>query len=125
MKKLFIVDDEIEITQILKGHFESKGFEVSISASGEEIERLLTTQGQPDLVLLDYILAGPMTGLDVIKKLREFNSNAKVIFLTGALEDSVKEQAMALGVETFLIKPLLMRTLDEVVAQNLGGKTDA
>lgn len=125
MKKLFIVDDEVEITQILKGHFESKGFEVSISASGEEIERLLTTQGQPDLVLLDYILAGPMTGLDVIKKLREFNSNAKVIFLTGALEDSVKEQARALGVETFLIKPLLMRTLDEVVAQNLGGKADA
>lgn len=125
MKKLFIVDDEVEITQILKGHFESKGFEVSISASGEEIERLLTTQGQPDLVLLDYILAGPMTGLDVIKKLREFNSNAKVIFLTGALEDSVKEQAKLLGVETFLIKPLLMRTLDEVVAQNLGGKADA
>ena len=117
-KKLFIVDDETEIVEILKPHFERRGFQVLTCPSGEEAVKSLQEWG-PDLVLLDYKLKDAMTGLDVIKKLREFNSNTKVIFLTGSLEDDVKKEAENLGVKVFLIKPVLMNTLDEVIEQNL------
>jgi DNA-binding response OmpR family regulator len=117
-KKLFIVDDETEIVEILKPHFERRGFQVLTCPSGEEAVKSL--QEEPaDLVLLDYKLKDAMTGLDVIKKLREFNSTTKVIFLTGRLEDDVKKQAQELGVNIFLIKPVLMNVLDEVVQENL------
>jgi len=117
-KKLFIVDDETEIVEILKPHFERRGFQVLTCPSGEEAVKSLQ-EWAPDLVLLDYKLKEAMTGLDVIKKLREFNSTTKVIFLTGRLEDDVKKQAQELGVKVFLIKPVLMNTLDEVVQENL------
>lgn len=117
-KKLFIVDDETEIVEILKPHFERRGFQVLTCPSGEEAVKSLQ-EGAPDLVLLDYKLKDAMTGLDVIKKLREFNSHTKVIFLTGRLDDDVKKEAEALGVNVFLIKPVLMNTLDKIIEQNL------
>lgn len=117
-KKLFIVDDETEIVEILKPHFERGGFKVLTCPSGEEAVKSLQEES-PDLVLLDYKLKDTMTGLDVLKKLREFKSNTKVIFLTGRPEDDVKKEAEALGVNVFLIKPVLMNTLDEVIEQNL------
>jgi DNA-binding response OmpR family regulator len=118
MKKLFIVDDEKEVTEVLKKHFERKGLEVYSCSSGEEAVRLFLEK-QPDLALLDYKLEGPMTGLDVLKKIRESGSSAKVIISTGALETQVKEEAITLGVETFLNKPLPMSALDEVIDKNL------
>ncbi len=117
-KKLFIVDDETEIVEILKPHFERRGFQVLTCPSGEEAVKSLQ-EWVPDLVLLDYKLKDTMTGLDVIKKLREFNSTTKVIFLTGRLDDDVKKEAENLGVKVFLIKPVLMSTLDEVIQENL------
>ena len=113
-KKLFIVDDETEITEILKPHFERRGFQVLICPSGEEAVKLLQDE-PPDLVFLDYKLKDELTGLDVLKKFREFNSHTKVIFLTGRLEDDVKKEAENLGVKVFLIKPVLISTLDEVI----------
>ncbi|RJP29197.1 MAG: response regulator [Candidatus Omnitrophota bacterium] len=118
MKKLFIVDDEAEVTEVLKSHFQRRGLEVYSCSSGEEAVKLLLEK-QPDLALLDYKLEGPMTGLDVLKKIRESGSTVKVIISTGALEDKVKEEAITMGVETFLNKPLTMSTLDEVVENNL------
>ena len=117
-KKLFIVDDETEIVEILKPHFERRGFQVLTCPSGEEAVKLLQ-EWTPDLVLIDYKLKDAMTGLDVMKKLREFNSTTKVIFLTGRLEDEVKKEAESLGVKVFLIKPVLMSALDEIIQENL------
>jgi DNA-binding response OmpR family regulator len=117
-KKLFIVDDETEIVEILKPHFERRGFQVLTCPSGEEAVKSLQ-EFAPDLILVDYKLKDVMTGLDVIKKLREFNSTTKVIFLTGRLDDDVKKEAENLGVKVFLIKPVLMNTLDEVIQDNL------
>ena len=77
MKKLLIVDDETDVTEILKSHFEMRGLEVYSCSSGEEAVGLL--EKQPDLVLLDYKLDGPMSGIDVLKKIREAASSTKVI----------------------------------------------
>ena len=113
-KKLFIVDDETDVVEILKSHFEKRGFQVLTCPSGEEAVKLLQ-EWLPDLVLLDYKLKDTLTGLDVLRKMREFNSVAKVIFLTGGLEYDVKKEAQELGVNVFLAKPVLMNTLDEVI----------
>lgn len=117
-KKLFIIDDETEIVEILKPHFERRGLQVVTCFSGEEAVELLP-KVLPDLVLLDNKLAGSMTGLDVLKKLREYNISPKVIFSTGRLDDDVKEEAKSLGVNVFLSKPVLMAELDKVIEENL------
>lgn len=115
-KKLFIIDDEEEIAEILKSHFQRRGFEVFNSASGEEAVKLCE-EVSPDLALLDYKLAGSMTGLDVLKKLRALNLNTKVIFSTGRLDDAVKKEAQNLGVNIFLTKPVLMADLDRAIEE--------
>lgn len=117
-KRLFIVDDETAIVEILKPHFERKGFVVLVCSSGEEAITL-SLEAKPDLMLLDYKLAGLMTGLDVLRRLKEDNISTKVIFSTGRLEDDVKKEAQELGVKVFLIKPVLMDALDKVIQGNL------
>ena len=78
-KKLFILDDETEIVEILKPHFEKRGFQVTTSPSGEEALKLLLDE-PADLLLLDYKLKDTLTGLDVLRKLRQYNIRPRVIF---------------------------------------------
>jgi len=117
-KKIYIVDDEVEIVDILKSHFQKRDFQISSFYSGEDVVAALEKE-LPDLILLDYKLAKEMTGLDLVKKLRQINSSVPVIFLTGILEETVKKEAEALGVKVFLTKPILMSVLDEVIQQNI------
>jgi len=116
-KKLLIVDDEPDVAEVLKSHFKRKGLEVFACASGEEAVKLIA-EIPLDIIILDYKLSNSMTGLDVVKYLSKSNFNPKVIFLTGALEDNVKEEAESLKVETFLTKPVSFSQLDELVLQD-------
>ncbi|MBL4862336.1 MAG: response regulator, partial [Crocinitomicaceae bacterium] len=69
--------------------------------SGEECLRKLDQS--PDLIILDHDL-GQMSGLDVLKKIKNYDPNIKVIFLSGQEKEKVAVSALKHGAFDYLEK---------------------
>lgn len=117
MKKLLVVDDESEICDFLKGFFEDREFDVETANSGakalEAVEKY-----RPQVVLLDIHMPG-MDGMSVLKKIKEKYPGTKVIMVT-ALETQEKiEEAMRLGADNYITKPLSLEYLEKEVQEKI------
>ena len=78
---ILAVDDEAGILRLIKLELSSQGFRVVVANDGEEALRIAEQQ-RPDIVVLD-ILMPDMTGLEVMRRLRE-RTQVPVILLTGS-----------------------------------------
>ena len=96
------VDDETGILRLIKLELAEQGLRVVTANSGEEALRLAEEQ-RPDLVLLDIIMP-EMTGLEVMRRLRE-QSNAPIILVTAKDSDSDKVRGLELGADDYIVKP--------------------
>jgi two-component system KDP operon response regulator KdpE len=99
-KRVLVVDDEPAILRILRINLRLSGYDVITTISGEEALHLVESQ-QPDIMLLDLLMT-PMSGLDVLKKLRTF-SQVPVIVLTGRGDKAAV--AFREGANDVLVKP--------------------
>ena len=117
VKKLLVVDDEIEICEFLKSFFEDRDFKVATANSGgkalEQVEKF-----QPDVVLLDIQMPG-MDGLQVLKKIKASNFRVKVIMVTAVETQEKIEEAMRLGADNYITKPLSLEYLEKDVQDKI------
>ncbi len=107
MYKVMLVDDERLIRQGLKKliNWTSFGFEI-VDEAEDGISALEKIQNHlPDLILLDIRMPG-IDGISLLKKMRNLDITSKVIFLTGYAEFQYAKEAIPLGVEAFLTKPI-------------------
>lgn len=103
MRRMLIVDDERDICECLQDFFSARGFSVVSAFSGEEaLERLGTDAA--DVILLDILLPG-LTGLEVLKRVKEVAPHSRVIMVTGIDEDDIRRQARRFGAEAYITKP--------------------
>ena len=117
MKKLLVVDDEVEICEFLRSFFEDRNYDVATAHSGaaalEQVEKVM-----PHIVLLDVHMPG-MDGMAVLKKIKEKYPVMKVIMVT-ALETREKiEEAMRLGADNYITKPLSLEYLEKDVQEKI------
>ena len=105
------VDDEAGILRLMKLELTAQGFRVITAGNGEEALRLIEEQ-RPDVVLLDIIMP-EMTGLEVMRHLRE-QMNTPVIMVTAKDSDADKVRGLELGADDYLVKPF---SLDELSAR--------
>ena len=117
--KILIVDDSTMSRRIVRGFLESAGHEVTEAADGVAALNCYSLE-KPDLVLLDLVMSG-MRGLEVLEKLRETDSDARVIVATADVQDSTREKAAAAGSRGFLNKPIRKEELLNAVNANLEG----
>lgn len=121
MTRLLVVDDEPEICNFLKSFFEDRDFEVQSALSGEEALQVVETF-QPQVMLLDIKMSG-MDGLAVLRKVKEKNPKIKVIMVT-AIETTDKiEEAMRLGADNYITKPLSLDYLENDVREKIASLT--
>lgn len=121
MTRLLVVDDEPEICDFLKSFFEDRDFEVRSALSGEEALQLVEVF-HPQVMLLDIKMRG-MDGLSVLQKVKEKNPKTKVIMVT-ALETTDKiEEAMRLGADNYITKPLSLDYLENDVREKIASLT--
>lgn len=100
--KILVIDDEISVSRFVRMSLEANGFAVAEAHTGQEgIQR--TIEERPELVVLDFGLPD-MTGLEVLKKLREW-SKVPVIFLTVRDGEQDKVAALDGGADDYLTKP--------------------
>jgi len=119
MSKLLIVDDETDITEFAKRFFTKRGITVFIAGGGVEALKIIDDE-QPDLVLLDFQME-ELNGIEVLKKLRDAQNTTKVIMVTGAEDQTIINQADALGAKEYIHKPLVLEELEKIVMSELNG----
>ncbi len=113
MKKILLVEDDPEISQLLNLHFDNNLYSLTSSATGKDALEKISTENY-DLIILDIQLPGS-NGLEICKKLRENDSQTPVMMLTSRSEESDKVLALELGADDYISKPfgileLLART---------------
>jgi two-component system, chemotaxis family, chemotaxis protein CheY len=117
--KILIVDDSSMSRRIVRGFLESAGHEVTEASDGiAALDRY--SLEKPDLVLLDLVMTG-MGGLEVLQKLRENDSHARVIVATADIQNSTREMAAQAGSRGFLNKPIRKEELLSAVNSSLEG----
>src|SRR2546427_4211371 len=87
---VLIVDDEQTLARSAKAFLADHGYEAEVATSGEKAMELLENL-QPDVVFADVRLPG-MSGLDLLKRIRQFDPVIPVIMLTayGSIEGAVE-----------------------------------
>ncbi|GAB3482026.1 response regulator [Marinomonas epiphytica] len=107
MSKILIVDDDNELTELLKEVLEYEGYQVSVAANGEEGLALVTDD--IDLILLDVMMP-KLNGFDTLKRLRE-TRQTPVLMLTAKGEEVDRVIGLELGADDYLPKPFSDREL--------------
>ncbi|BAL25224.1 sigma-54 dependent transcriptional regulator [Azoarcus sp. KH32C] len=114
---ILIVDDEALYRQLLTSRLGRSGYELSEAGDGEAA--LARAQdGGVDLALVDIKMPG-MDGIEVLKRLKEFDPLMEVVILTGHGNVDTAIAAMKLGAFDYLSKPYKLTELDIVVERAL------
>jgi len=110
--RILMVDDEVDYLTLLKLRLVNEGFDVTAMDSAEEA--LAAMEGAvPDLVVADVLMPG-MDGLAMFRKMRESGGargDIPLIFISGKDDSQTKVDALHLGAEDYLIKPVDLKEL--------------
>lgn len=120
-RTILLVDDDAAVLRLLGSFFEKKGWTVQRAAEATGALELYE-RDRADLVLLDIGLPG-MSGLHLLEVLCGRDADATVIMLTGQTDVQTAVEAMRLGAENFLTKPVEMAHL-EVASERAFEKAD-
>jgi len=119
--KLLVVEDEPDVCTTTQAYFGKRGFLVSTTGSGLEALSMINASN-PDIVLLDIALKD-LSGLDVLRRLREYDKNTKVIIVTGQMyPDEQIQEVFKLGVSGYEHKPIILEEIERLVNQVVGRK---
>ncbi len=106
--KILVVDDDANISELLKIYFENEGYDVKIASDGMEGLSYFKLF-EPDLVLLDIMLP-KKDGWQVCREIREISSKP-IIMVTAKGEVFDKVLGLELGADDFVVKPFDMKEL--------------
>jgi two-component system, OmpR family, alkaline phosphatase synthesis response regulator PhoP len=105
---VLVVDDERNVTQLVRLYLSSDGFRVETATNGQEaLEK--AHQVRPDLIVLDLGMPG-MDGWEACRRLRA-ESDVPIIMLTARTDDVDKIVGLELGADDYLTKPFNPREL--------------
>ena len=117
--KILICDDSNFMRMMIKDALTRNGYKIiGEAANGKEaIEKY--KELTPDLVLLDITMP-EMDGIDALKEILKYDSNAKIIMCSAMGQQSSVAESMELGAKDFIVKPFQPSRLIEAVKKVLG-----
>ncbi len=110
-KKIYIVEDEKDIADIIRHYLKNAGYTVEEFDDGEKALRRIHVS-VPDLLLLDLMLPG-MDGLELCRLLRSEPATKKlpIIMLTAKGEETDKIVGLEMGADDYITKPFSPKEL--------------
>lgn len=109
MNKILLVDDDQDLSQLLREYLEVEGYTCQGAFDG--VSGLSMAQQQSfDLIILDIMLP-KMTGIEVLKQLRQTDESTPVLMLTAKGDDVDRILGLELGADDYLPKPCNPREL--------------
>ena len=112
---VLLVDDEEQFLQVLSERLTNRGLHVSSVTSGEEAVDQVENETF-DAVVVDLAMPG-INGIETMKKIKEKRPNLEIIILTGHATVKAGIEAMKLGAEDFLEKPVDLNVLLERISE--------
>lgn len=110
MRKIFIIEDDIDladnIAEILKFH----SFDVVGKENSAENSFKLITKANPDIVLIDIVLVGKIDGIQLAEQIRE-KLEIPIIFITGNSDQSYLQRISNIDNDSFILKPFTIDVL--------------
>lgn len=114
MADVLIVDDSRTSRKILRGILEENGHNVIAEARDGASGVLLYQELKPNIVTMDVTMP-KMDGIEALKKLKEYDPDAKVIMVTAAGQKSKMIEAIKAGASEFVSKPYQAEQMKEVI----------
>jgi DNA-binding response OmpR family regulator len=115
MKKILLVDDELNILMTLEYTFKKNNFQVFIARDGQEALDILQTQ-LPEIIILDIMMPN-IDGYETLKQIKKDKrlTHCKVIFLSAKNKEKDIEKGLMLGADLYVSKPFSIKKLVEQV----------
>ncbi|HIH77298.1 MAG TPA: response regulator [Methanomassiliicoccales archaeon] len=99
---VLMVEDNADHTELCKEHLSPEEFELFVARSGSEA--LVMSKERPyDVVLLDYLLPDT-NGMDLLPRIKEFQPNALILFVSAVDDPNLSYQAIRAGASDYVIK---------------------
>jgi len=122
-KKILIIDDDVDLVEVLRLTLEKNGFSVIDAQNGTRGYQLIDRE-QPDLVILDVMMATWDEGFTVVQRIRSNPNIARtpIIMLTAISQQmGIKygKDDETLPVEEFIEKPVMPGTLLTLIKKHL------
>ena len=107
---ILLVDDDRHISQVLRRALVYEGYSVDVAHNGNDALQK-TIEHPPDVVILDIMLPGGMSGLDICDRLRKSGNQVPILMLTA--KDAITDRVAGLdmGADDYLVKPVDLNEL--------------
>lgn len=106
--KICLVEDDPTIREIVAENLRRKGFHVQESADAESVP---VNPCPYDLFIVDIMLQGDLSGLDLCSRIRQFNRDLPVLILSALADPQDRIEGLRLGADDYLGKPFEMEEL--------------
>lgn len=110
LDKILIVDDEQQISQLLKQYLTDKGYASSLASDGSAALDMLVNEKDYTVVLLDINMPG-LNGVTVLKRLQEEGRDTAVIMMSGHGCEELAVECMKNGAEDYISKPFALEDM--------------
>src|SRR5580700_7262578 len=115
-RRILVVDDEPQITRVLRTSLSSQGYDLRVANDGETALEIMK-DWVPDLVITDLSMPN-MDGLELCRRLRSV-TQTPIIVLSVRGEERMKVKALDAGADDYVTKPFGMEELLARVRANL------
>src|SRR5579863_9435662 len=125
---VLVIEDSPEVQRYLRTLLELDSYHAETASDGEEALQRLRDGYEPALAVLDMQMPG-MDGLETLQRLRELRPDLKVIMCSGVDDPDKIRQAVALGAQAYILKPIqhlyLSAALDRCLDQHAAERAKA
>ncbi|MHB1298318.1 MAG: EAL domain-containing protein [Gemmatimonadaceae bacterium] len=115
VRRVLIVDDDAAVLRACSLLLDRAGFEVDSAGSGDRALELLQ-ENSYSVILSDILMEG-MSGLDLLRAIRERDLDTPVVMMTAGPSLATALEAMAYGAHRYLLKPVAPETLVETITR--------
>ncbi len=118
MRVAWIIDDDDEMRQAIKLMLDLLGFEVAIYRDAPSASRDLLAGKQPTVIILDIMMPG-VSGIDMLEFMRQEKNftDIPIVMLSSETTDVQVDEAMDLGADAFVFKPVTLDELENAIQQ--------
>ncbi len=129
---ILLVDDEEIMRELLREVIDdSLGYKVELASSAEE-GLLKYREGYHQIIVLDIRLSGKMTGMDLLKKIKQTDPWVNILMITGYATIDLAVECMKAGAWDFITKPfsndhfvlILKRAVENILLKRIASQSD-
>jgi CheY-like chemotaxis protein len=118
--RILLVDDQREVSRLLHSALDTLEYNLDIVEVPSGEEAILDSSLNPiDLLVSDYRLPG-ITGIELMRKVRRYRPNVKVILITGQADPNIRREVSEAGADDFFLKPVPIADFLDSVEHQLG-----